>query len=155
MVDIHAVSMMAGYAVATYTGLGFYFVSGDNAWRGPMGLGAAWPFLVLCWIRWLPESPRFLVAHGKIAEAFEIIKSMHSNSSQDPLHEFAKLELYQIQKQVELDSSLPSSYMAICKKPSLRRRAWITIALELFVMSSGILVILSEEPLGFAAIRAC
>jgi MFS family permease len=143
IVDIHAVSMMAGYACATYAGLGFYFVDGDNAWRGPMGLSFAWPLLILCGIYWLPESPRFLVAKGRITEAWQVIKRMHANPTQDPQHEFAKLELYQIRKQIELDKTFSTSYMEILKQPSLRRRAWMTIMLELSVMSSGVLVILS------------
>lgn len=145
MADIHAVSMMAGYACATYAGLGFYFVDGDNAWRGPMGLSFAWPFFILCGIYWLPESPRYLVAKGRVAEAWEVIKRMHANPTQDPQNKFAKLELYQVRKQIELDQTLPTSYMEILKQPSLRRRAWMTIMLELLIMSSGVLVILSTS----------
>jgi hypothetical protein len=143
IVDVHAVSMMAGYAVATYAGLGFYFIKSPDAWRGPMGLSIAWPFLILCVIYWLPESPRFLVAAGRRSEAWEIIKRMHANPKQDPRDESAKRELYQIQKQVDMDRTLDTSYMTILKQPSLMRRAWMTVLLELLIMSSGVLVILS------------
>lgn len=143
MVDVHAVSMMAGYAVATYAGLGFYFVKGGDAWRGPVGLSVAWPFIILCGIYWLPESPRFLVAAGRRKEAWEVIKRMHANPTHDPNHNVAKREIFQIHKQLEIDQAFGTSYMAILKQPSLLRRAWMTVLLELFIMSSGILVILS------------
>ncbi|KAL4802969.1 general substrate transporter [Aspergillus unguis] len=158
MVDVHAVSMMAGYAVATYAGLGFYFVTGDDAWRGPMGLSIAWPFFILCGIYWLPESPRFLIAAGRQKEAWEVIKRMHANREHDPEHNIAKREMYQIQRQLEVDRRFDTSYMAIVKQASLFRRAWMTVLLELFIMSSGVLVILNNgsiiwRGLGFSTVQ--
>lgn len=41
----------------------------DN-WRGLIALGAI-PVVLLVWLRMVPESPRFLLAHGRVAEARE------------------------------------------------------------------------------------
>ncbi|KAF9891927.1 hypothetical protein FE257_002890 [Aspergillus nanangensis] len=157
IVDIHAVSMLAGYTVASYVGLGFYFVTSGDVWRGPMGLQVAWPLIVLCGMYWVPESPRFLVSRGRNDEAWTIIKRMHA-SKQDPTDEHGRREFHQIQKQIELDALLKRSYWEILKKPSLRRRVWMTILLEFAFMSSGILVVLNNgsiiwRDLGFDTVQ--
>ncbi|MFX5777021.1 MFS transporter, partial [Acinetobacter baumannii] len=41
-------------------------------WRGLIALGAV-PILLLVWIRIVPESPRFLLSHGRGREARESI----------------------------------------------------------------------------------
>lgn len=150
MVDIHTVSMMTGYAVASYVGLGFYFVGGKNGWRGPMGLSAAWPCIALCASYWVPESPRYLVLRGCNTEALNILVRTHADPQNDPTNEHARHELHLIEHQIELDNTSASkqrSYKMIFKQASLRRRVWMTILLEFALMSSGILVILSKSPL--------
>ena len=142
-VDIHAVGMMVGYTLACYTGLGFYFVSGSNQWRGPLGLQMALPTIILCGIYWMPESPRFLLSKGRIDDAWGIVVRMHSSPS-DPDNEFPRLEFYQMRKQTELDKTFETSYMELIRKPSLRKRAIMTVFLQFSLMSSGILVILSK-----------
>lgn len=144
LTDIHAVGMMAGYLIASYVGLGFYFVPGSNQWRGPLGLQMALPAIVLCGIYWMPESPRFLLSKGKLDEAWKIIHRMHSNPN-DPNDDFARREFYQMRKQIELDITFATSYWEIFRKPSLRKRALLTIFLEFSLMSSGVLVILSNS----------
>lgn len=143
LTDVHAVSMLTGYTIACYVGLGFYFVHGSNQWRGPIGLQMALPSIILCGLYWMPESPRYLLAADRAAEALEVIRRMHGNSK-DPDNDFVKREFYQMRKQIELDVTFATSYYAIFKQPSLRKRALTTMFLEFCLMSSGILVILSE-----------
>jgi MFS family permease len=142
MVDVHAVLMMVGYTSASYVGLGFYFVSGKNQWRGPIGLTMALPFIILCGIYWMPESPRYLLAKGHKQKAWKIVHRLHS-SPHDPEDEFARREFYQMRQQIEHDITLSTSYLDLFIKPSLRKRTLITIFLEFCLMSSGILVVLS------------
>lgn len=150
MVDIHTVAMMTGYAVASYVGLGFYYVRGNNAWRGPMGLSAAWPCIALCAIYWTPESPRYLVSRGRNDDAWSILQRTQQDRQNDPTDEHAKRELHLIQQETELEvagrAAKRKAYWLILTRASLRRRAWMTILLEFALMSSGILVILSTVP---------
>jgi MFS family permease len=37
LVDIHGACLLFGYAVASWTGYGFYYVDSIDAWRGPFG----------------------------------------------------------------------------------------------------------------------
>lgn len=141
--DIHAVMMMTGYTLACYMGLGFYFVKGSNQWRGPIALQMVLPVIILSGLYWMPESPRFLLSKDRSEEARSVLLRMHSGPD-DPDHEVARREFYQIKKQIRLDAQFETSYWSIIKKSSMRRRLAMTVFLEFALMSSGILVILSE-----------
>lgn len=143
LTDLHAVMMMVGYTLACYVGLGFYFVTGNNQWRGPIALQMALPVIILCGLYWLPESPRYLLSKDRVEEAREIIFRMHS-SPDDPEQEFARREFFQMKKQIRLDAKFATSYWSLFKTPSMRKRLAITVFLEFALMSSGVLVILSK-----------
>ncbi|KAJ5664774.1 uncharacterized protein N7477_007222 [Penicillium maclennaniae] len=157
LTDIHAVMMMVGYTVACYVGLGFYFVSGDNQWRGPIALQMALPVIILCGLYWLPESPRYLLSKDRTEEARKIIMRMHS-SPDDPEQEFARREFFQMKKQIRLDAEFATSYWTLFKKSSMRKRLAMTVFLEFALMSSGVLVILNYgsiiwKSLGFDTVQ--
>lgn len=142
--DAHALLMLFGYCVAICAGLGFYFVSGGNQWRGIVGIQMVLPAIVLCGIYWMPESPRYLLARDRVEEAWEIVKRLQSDRDHPGNHEFATREFYQMRRQIALDLCYRTSYLGIFTTPSLRKRAIMTIFLEFAIYSCGVLVILSE-----------
>lgn len=142
LADINAVMIGFGYTTAALVGLGFYFVDGTQVWRGPMGLQILFPTLLLCGLYWVPESPRFLVASDRGAEALEILQRLHKGNDVD---NFAEIEYYQIRKQIEHDLKNNTTYWEIFTRKSYRKRALITIALGWFSQSCGVLVINSES----------
>jgi MFS family permease len=150
LVQIHPAMINFGYTAASYTGIGFYHYTGtgNDQWRGPLGLAALFPLLLLAAIYWIPESPRYLLAKEKNQEAWDILRLLHSNRK-DPHHVFARRELYQIHQQMQLEKSRASgpllrNYFRIFKNPSLRKRALMTMFITFSQMSSGALVINSE-----------
>lgn len=49
-----------GYTLAAWVGVGSYYSTNVNFnWRFPLSLQVLWPLLQLCFIPWLPESPRW------------------------------------------------------------------------------------------------
>ncbi len=148
LVDIHAVLLNFGYTLAGYVGVGFYFYSGGNQWRGAMGFVMMFPAILLAGIYWIPESPRYLLSKGRVDEAWAIVHRLHSDVN-DPNDEFATREFYQMRKQIELDSTLKTSYVEIFRKPSYRKRAIITMYLFFSLVSSGVLVINSTSQSSF------
>ncbi|KAI6824878.1 sugar porter family MFS transporter [Hortaea werneckii] len=74
----------AGVALSYWIDYGFSFVSDDQAsWRAPIGLGMLFMILPLMLIIWLPESPRYLVLHGKEDEAKRVLSSLTELSPED------------------------------------------------------------------------
>jgi MFS family permease len=59
LVDIHAVLLVIGYMMASWIGLGFFYVTSPSAWRGPLCMQCIWPLLLLSGLYWIPESPRW------------------------------------------------------------------------------------------------
>lgn len=54
-------------------------------------------------------------------EAQKILHRLHSDPS-DPEHEFARAEMFQIQKQIRIDRTLGNSWMHIFRKRSYLKR---------------------------------
>ncbi|ORY03954.1 MFS transporter [Clohesyomyces aquaticus] len=159
LVDIHAVFLILGYTIQGWVGFGFFFWEngGQNTWRPPLALQCAWPTFLLCGLYWIPESPRWLIMKDRIDEARTILDRLHSDPS-DPDNEYARSEFYQIQKQVAIDKMLGSSWVAMFKKPSYRKRAFLAIGLTFFIQCSGVLVINNYGPtlyknLGFSPVK--
>jgi len=73
-------------------------------------------------------------------EAWDIICRFHSTAD-DTTHEFAKIEMFQMQRQIELDRTLPASWSEMVKRPSYRKRTLMAIFLGFALQSAGSQVI--------------
>jgi MFS family permease len=134
-----------GYILAAYVGVGFFYFKGSEAaqWRAPLALGCAPPLILLCIMKWLPESPRWLISKDRSDEAMDILRKLHT-SVDDPNHQYAKIEFHQMKRQHELAKGLPCSWMAMVKRPSYRKRCIIAFMLPVVLYSTGNLVVTSK-----------
>lgn len=101
-VGLNGVFIATGYALATYMGMFFYYAPyGQAQWRGPFGIGLVFSamMLVIVFLPFVPESPRFLLMRGRVEEAREVTMKLHTMKG-DPDQEFARAEFYQMSKQV-------------------------------------------------------
>ncbi|PPJ50896.1 hypothetical protein CBER1_07593 [Cercospora berteroae] len=147
LVNVHAISLVFGYFIQSWIGFGFYHwkEGGNWTWRVPILFQCLWPLMLLSGLYWVPESPRWLCMKDRGEEAKNILLRLHDDPS-DPSHSFARAEYVQIQKQLTLDRTLDDSWMHIFRKPSLRKRLWLTLGTTGFIQCSGVLVINNYGP---------
>jgi len=65
----------------------------DVGWRVAFGLGAALGLVILYLRRFLPESPRWLIVHGRVAEAERIVAEIERRTRQDAPGPAARIRL--------------------------------------------------------------
>ncbi|KAH6980636.1 hypothetical protein BKA56DRAFT_550355 [Ilyonectria sp. MPI-CAGE-AT-0026] len=141
MVGMHAVFLVAGYAGASWIGLGCYFEDNpDIQWRLCIAFQMLAPSILLLGSSWLPESPRYLIYHGRLDEGLQVLKKLHSNKN-DTTHDLASDEFTEIKRQIELDREHELSWIDLWKKPNTRKRLLCGFLAIAIAQSSGVLVI--------------
>ncbi|KAF7562318.1 hypothetical protein G7046_g1848 [Stylonectria norvegica] len=141
-----------GYAMASYMGLAFRYTDNLAAqWRAPAGIAMVWPVLILIFLRWIPESPRFLLMHGRTEEAWKVVARLHG-SPKDPEQIWAKEEMFQMQTQADHDRELHTSWFQMFKRLSYRRRLVLGCGLAALGQCTGVLVIQNYGPIFYKAL---
>jgi MFS family permease len=69
------------------------FVSPDMGWRLAFFIGAVLGLIIMILRRWIPESPRWLMSRGRIAEAERIVAHIESFSPPQPATKLPTLSL--------------------------------------------------------------
>jgi MFS transporter, putative metabolite transport protein len=103
--------------------LGLYALVGDEAWRWIFGLGAIPPVIILLGRRTLPESPRWLIAQGRTAEA---VAAMRTFGIEEPSEAPA----------MSVAAAPAGSYLDIFRAP-YTRQAWLAIIIVGFTPLCG------------------
>ena len=117
--------------------LGTFSMPTDWGWRIPSLLQISPSFLQLCFVWFLPESPRWLISKGRRQEAFDILVKYHAEGNEDS--EFVKAEFVQIEQtlELELESKERVGWKELVRTSGMRRRVLIGAALGLFTQWSG------------------
>ncbi|KAG5735436.1 High-affinity glucose transporter ght2 [Termitomyces sp. T112] len=66
-----------GILVAYCISIGTRHMPGAGSWRTVVGIGFIWPFILMCGIIFMPESPRWLASHGRPKEARHSLARSH------------------------------------------------------------------------------
>lgn len=84
LVIVEMVLNIAGYSVSNWITYAFSYVAGSASWRFPLAF--QFVFILILWatVPWLPESPRWLIAHGRCGEARVIIANLEDLGPDDP-----------------------------------------------------------------------
>lgn len=129
MVAFNNMSVTFGQLVASSLGAAFATVPGES-WRATVGVGAAPALLLAGMLLWCPESPRQLVAHGKMAEADKVLLRLYPGSSE-------------VQRQQKM-----ATIMASCEEATEN-----SLANE--SLFTGLARIFTNPPTGRAVLTAC
>jgi sugar porter (SP) family MFS transporter len=86
---------IAGFSLSNWMTYGFSFLSGSVTWRFPIAFQLVFSFILFATVPWLPESPRWLLAHGREQEGVDILVALEGNgvTSADEVIIFEKDEI--------------------------------------------------------------
>ncbi|KAL2258478.1 hypothetical protein VTK26DRAFT_8201 [Humicola hyalothermophila] len=87
MVMIEGALITCGIMISYWIDLGFSFAPGSVAWRFPLAFQIFFCIIILIFIPFLPESPRWLILRGRDDEAKEVIAALEDKDVGDKVVE--------------------------------------------------------------------
>ena len=104
LVVLGSVSNTAAYMLSNWMNFGLYFSSGPLEWRFPLAFQLVFPLISVPIMLIAPESPRWLMNHGRLEEGYQTIAALWGkNLSFDD--EVVKTEYYNILASIEEEKS--------------------------------------------------
>ncbi|ETW76473.1 MFS sugar transporter [Heterobasidion irregulare TC 32-1] len=101
-----------GILVAYCIAIGTRSLSGASSWRTVVGIGLIWPGMLMIGIQFMPESPRWLAAHGRLAEARLAIARVRGVPAEEAdAHYVIQREVEEIQNKVEYESKVRGGWL--------------------------------------------
>ncbi|KAB2577234.1 Lactose permease [Lasiodiplodia theobromae] len=129
-----------GAILASWTTFGTEAYDGSMSWRIPTILQAGYPLVQLCFIYWLPESPRWLIAKERTAEAQDILIKYHAAG--DVSSPLVQREVTEIAEAIRLEqTSNATTWGTLIATPGNRKRLFISVCLGVFAQWNGIGVV--------------
>ncbi|KAL5609744.1 hypothetical protein FOVSG1_004425 [Fusarium oxysporum f. sp. vasinfectum] len=106
LVILEMAMSIAGFCLVNWINYGLSFVEGSVAWRFPLAFQFVFIFVLFATVPWLPESPRWLIAHNRTQEATEILACIEDKPTTSPavtaqLHEIQYSVDYELQHAVK------------------------------------------------------
>ncbi|KAH9475006.1 High-affinity glucose transporter ght2 [Psilocybe cubensis] len=128
-----------GILVAYCIAIGTRSLPGAASWRTLIGIGFVWPVILGVGILFMPESPRWLVAHGhtKAAER-SIARAYGIKAADEGTNRFVQAEVDEIVNQVQMETRLRSGWID-CFKPKNKTlyRTLLGMTLQSFQQLTG------------------
>jgi sugar porter (SP) family MFS transporter len=125
-----------GAIIAAWLTFGTLKIPSNWAWRIPSIVQALPSVIQLCAIYFVPESPRWLIAHGKEEKAHHVIANAHANG--DMNDEVVVLEMQEIVDTIKLEKEYEGNgWLELFRTKGNRHRMVICVAAGLFSQWSG------------------
>ncbi|OGE56639.1 hypothetical protein PENARI_c003G10435 [Penicillium arizonense] len=137
-----------GALCASWISYGTYVgFSPDNhaQWQLPLGLQVAPAVFLGLLIMFFPESPRWLIDHGKAEEGLKTLAKLHAHGNEnDP---WVQAEFAQIQESINFEhENEAKSYVELLTHRSSFRRLFLCCALQASVQMTGVSAIQYYSP---------
>ncbi|KAK8197835.1 general substrate transporter [Phyllosticta capitalensis] len=125
-----------GSIVAAWLTFGTNNIMNQWSWRIPSMAQAAPPILQLCFVWFVPESPRWYISKGKEEVALRVLAKVHANGNAND--ELVQVEFEEIKSTLKLEAESNSNGWAeLWRTKGNRRRLLILATLGLFSQWSG------------------
>lgn len=109
----------------------------DAVWRIPLGIQVVPAAILALLILLFPESPRWLLDHGKTDKALATLARLHSNG--DTNDSWVQLEFQQMTQQIQDEHEhAASGYIELLKNRSSLRRLILVTAIQASVQMTGV-----------------
>ncbi|WPH03829.1 Hypothetical protein R9X50_00671200 [Acrodontium crateriforme] len=133
---IYNTTWYAGSIVAAWLTYGTLRIESNWSWRIPSIVQAFPSLLQLAFVWFVPESPRFMVAHGYVEKAHKTLADVHANG--DMNDEVVLLEIQEIKDTLKLEQEIEGNgWMQLIKTKGNRKRLVILLSIGLFSQWSG------------------
>ncbi|KAF6808861.1 MFS monosaccharide transporter [Colletotrichum musicola] len=125
-------SIISGWVV-----YGSSFIPGDDGWRIPVWIQMVTSGIVVFFVFFLPESPRWLVANDRHEEAARILTNLHGEK--DPNHPIVQLQMKEMMAQISSEASDKKwwDYHELWNTHSARRRLICVLGMAIMGQASG------------------
>ncbi|KAJ8593401.1 general substrate transporter [Rhizopogon salebrosus TDB-379] len=138
MITMEGTLIVFGVAIAYWIDLALFFVNWSSAqWRVPIALQLVFEIIMVIGIGFLPESPRWLMKHGRNAEAMAVISAMEDKPPSDPE---VRRTYYGIREAVAVETSSRGTLRELTTggRSQNFRRATIAVVLMMMQQLTGI-----------------
>lgn len=137
MVTFMGCSYGIGSFIGSWVTFGTLKIESDWAWRMPSLLQCSCTIVVMIFIWWIPESPRFYIDRDQSEKALQILAHYHANGNEED--ELVQLEYTEIRTALVLEKheDKKSRYVDFLKTPGNRKRIFLVACLNLFGQWSG------------------
>ncbi|KAF5544788.1 sugar transport STP1 [Fusarium phyllophilum] len=129
-----------GALVATAIGYGTYTGIGDDnsgQWRIPLGIQNLPAVILAALILFFPESPRWLIDHGRADEGLQTLAKLHAHG--DINDTWVRAEFDQIQERLAMEHEASAkSYSELFTDRSCFRRLWLAISVQVAAQMTGV-----------------
>jgi sugar porter (SP) family MFS transporter len=140
LTSLYETSFPFGALIGALITFGSYYIDSTWAWRLPSLLQCFPAFIQIFLLYFCPESPRWLVAQGRIEEARAVLVKYHGGGDEDSL--LVRLELAEIQAALQSDNIKKSGkWSQWLKTKGNRHRLAIIMFIPVMTQLSGNAVI--------------
>lgn len=136
LVTVNNLFITGGQFVASILD-GVFSYDKKNGWRWMLGLAAVPSAVQFVGFLFLPESPRWLIKHGRITEAREVLQKCRGTENVEEELNTVR-ELCEEDQRLMEDTGKENILMKILRTPSVRRAVLVGSGLQLIQQVSGI-----------------